>query len=313
MTPDPCEVLLERLARANEPAPGAVERVVERVLAGERDPVAGALLDALPLPSEDGVDRLVARAIRPARAPTARPSRLALAAAVLVGLVAVFAGVRVLGSRAAALDARLESEIARTYDGIPRVDVTYVGRGEVAGTRRNPVIFWEVGRLTMCLTPKRGIHLVVETPDGRAEVHGTCFVVERSALGTRVTVTEGRVEVTCAGSAPGMLDPGGSRDCRPTRPAALLARARALEDRGDNDGALSTLDDALARSTAGDPARGEILALQFDIRVARDDLPAALQAARAYLAEGYEPRRADMADAVPRLEGKVGESREGKP
>jgi hypothetical protein len=230
-----------------------------------------------------------------------------------VVLVAVGAGARVLRSRAAALDAHLESEIARSYDGIPRVDVSYVGRGEVTGTNRNPVIFWEVGRLTTCLTPGRGMHLVVETPDGRAEVHGTCFQVERDALGTRVTVTEGRVEVTCAGGTPGMLDPGASRECRPTRPAALLARARALKDRGDNDGALATLDDALARSTAGDPARGEILALAFDLRVARDELPAALEAARTYLAEEYEPRRADMADAVPRLAGKLGESTGGKP
>ncbi|MBN1335329.1 MAG: FecR domain-containing protein [Deltaproteobacteria bacterium] len=306
------EALLERVARANEPSCGAVERVVERVIAGERDPATSGLLDVLPRPREVASDRFAVLAPKPRVRPVRR--RLAFGVALAFVLVAVGLAVRSAQTRPVLLDARLDSEVARSFDEIPEVDVTYVGRGDVTGSASHPFIFWEVGRLALCVPPGQGIHLTVRTPDGQAVVHGTCFRVERNALGTRVSVTEGRVEVTCGeAGAPVFVEGGDARECRPTRPAALLARALVLRKGGDAASALSALQEGLAHSTAGDPARGEMLALLVEIQVEAEDLPAALEAARIYLAEGHEPRRADMSELVRRLESKVSDTRGGSP
>ena len=286
---------------------GAVDRLVRRVQDGERDEVVAALLGLLPDPRQQAAERLIHRVER--RLPSRRPLPAWLPAAAILLLVVVGGGAWRYTVRARALHARLESETAASFLDIPRVAVTYSGQGEVSGTTREPVIFWQVGSLALQVEPDRGVRLLVETPDGQIRVTGTRLSVLRDALGTRVTVDEGQVEVSCGGGPPRPCVENGSMECLPQRPAGLLARARALRDRDEHDQALSTLEESLAISPAGDPARGEILALMLELYRERGDHRAADRIARLYLAEGYLPRAAQIREILQHFQ----EDKENEP
>lgn len=252
---------------ATEPSPEAVDRLA-RAFSGRSTRSRLALLPdprgavALPLPR--------------------RPwPRLALAlAAVAVAAVTAWS------ARPHPLQGRLEAAATVTEALTPEVAIQYSGTGAVSGTRDAPRIRWEVGTLRVEVEP--GVQLSVETDEGVAAVLGTAFTVERGALGTTVTVERGRVALSCGEL---VLGPGEAHTCLPLRPAGLLARARAL--RADRALALDTVRRGLASSEPGDPARGELLALQVELLAATDP-NAARAAARTYLREGYQARRAKM-------------------
>jgi hypothetical protein len=172
------------------------------------------------------------------------------------------------------------------------------GDGFLSGTERRPRVRWDGGRLDVAVEPDMGVDLTVETTEARVHVVGTAFTVERDALGTRVTVERGTVEVTCAGGDPSRLTAGRSASCWPTRAAGLLARARALAARDESaDAVLETLAVADARDAPA-ATRGEILALRFDVLRRAGHGDEALAAAAAYREEGHQERAAAVGAAA---------------
>jgi len=265
---------------------------------GEPVPALRAFLRVLPEPSDTDVARLIhrveGRAVR-------REHRWILAlAGVVVLLVAGLASWMRLDA-ARSLHARLESDVLASFVDIPHVSVSYLGQGEVAGTERSPVLFWQVGTVSRVLEPRHGLR--VETPDGRVEAVGTRFTVERDVMGTRVKVDGGDALLRCGEAEPLPLAVGDAASCWPLRPAGLLARARAERQEGRPDDVRTTLERALRTSAAPDPARGEILSLLLDLDLERGDAPAALATARTYLAEGYTPREHEIREIVRGLGG----------
>ncbi len=196
------------------------------------------------------------------------------------------------------LDHLLEAEQLRSSSILPELALRYQGTGRVLGTERLPQVRWVLGRIELRLTPGSGLALELETAEARVRVVGTRFVVERDARGTRVEVQEGQVQVRCLGAngaAPPIdLQVGQERSCLPSSPSGLLGRARMLQQLGQLPEAEQAVEQGLALAPTEAPARGELLALAMELRLARGDERAALQAAAAYLAEGYPARQAEI-------------------
>ncbi len=114
----------------------------------------------------------------------------------------------------------------------PEVLLELDGSGRSQGRRMAPRIRWEEGSLHASVTPERGVDLVIQTPEARVAVVGTIFDVHRDALGTRVTVERGAVQVSCVSGGEHLLEQGDQRTCWPTTPGVLLGRAGALIDGG---------------------------------------------------------------------------------
>lgn len=168
------------------------------------------------------------------------------------------------------------------------------GRGHAAGTDRAPRVQWDQGSLSVDVDPGQGVDLMVSTDEATVRVVGTSFVVERSALGTQVSVQRGVVQVNCASGSESRLTAGDGVECVPVRPPTLLGRARALSARGDPPEAVLEALDAAERPDNPAALAGEILALRVDtLRHAGRDAEA-LAAAQRYLDAGYTPRRQEV-------------------
>lgn len=284
--------LLQLYARRTEPPPGAEERV--RALVQRDTEISRTLLRSLPEPdawAETRVRSRVQAAFATPR-PALRPAltRAGLGAAVALAItLGWLSWPRPAPPIAVAIDT-----VSADYRLGPDVALHAEGRGHAGGTERAPLVEWEEGLLSVEVTPGAGIDLVVRTPEATVRVIGTGFTVERSALGTSVSVRHGEVQVDCVVGSQHRLGAEASVECAPTRPAGLLARARAQAARGDAPQVvLATLDSA---SQPGTPAAilGEILALRIEVLRGSGAKEEALQAAMEYLERGYAPRRAEV-------------------
>lgn len=288
--------LLRAYGHSTDPGPDAERRLLARLTA--EDPnlePTRALLRALPEPGPFAEARVRSRVKNSLVAP--RPSRRPALTWAGAGVVATLTLITWL----AWPQARPPQPIAVAIDTAgadiklaPDVALHAEGRGHAGGTETAPLIEWEEGRVSVEVTPDQGIDLIVRTPEATVRVIGTGFTVERSALGTTVDVRHGRVQVDCVVGTTHQLSANASVECAPTRPAALLGRARAQASRGDSaDVVLATLDSANQPGTP-DAIRGELLAFRVETLNSAGRSDAALAAARQYLAEGHSPRRAEV-------------------
>lgn len=229
------------------------------------------------------IDRVARRVAAPHRRPIA--GKLLVAAAVVVAAVRL--------GRPAPLDLDLtgkDLEIQPT----DAVRLNTSGTGHLAGTARQIHIAWESGHLDVEVEPDRGITLEVVSPDGRVEVVGTGFSVDRGALGTEVQVRHGKVRVTCGAEAPILLDAGGARTCLPLTAAGLLGRARAQQAGGASPPVvIDTVNRGLALAPAG-TIRDELEVVRIDAELAAQDFAAARAEADHYLTRGASHRRTDV-------------------
>ncbi len=156
------------------------------------------------------------------------------------------------------LNGALSAPEWRTLQPTPLVALSFQGEGALGGTESAPDIEWRAGVLRVEVEPNKGVKLDVRTREALVRVVGTGFSVDRSALGTTVAVTHGRVSVECTGGASAMLGAGESTVCLPTTAAALLGRARALSEAGAAPSdVLEAVDLGLA-ATPGDSVREEL-------------------------------------------------------
>lgn len=284
--------LLRRFAGATEPTTVQVERLRRR-LGVDADPaLARDILSRLPEPRPGAESRVRARLGRPATAVRWPVAALLVAA----GLAAWF--LREPPENPLLLS--LEGEGSAVEVG-EHVHLVASGSGTAGGTDRRPRLRWDRGRLDVDVDHGEGIDLRVQTPEATVRVVGTAFTVRRDILGTEVEVARGAVEVACTGAAPRRLQPGESMACWPTRPAALLGRARALQAAGSSPGDVIATLDAIDTRDADHIVAGEALALRFDMlrALGRDD--EALAVARAYRAGAHVERATEIAAAAVSL------------
>lgn len=143
-------------------------------------------------------------------------------------------------------------------DAQPGVQLAFHGQGQVSSPS---VVAWEQGELKVEVEPERGIEFRVETEEASIRVVGTVFAVERSSLGTSVTVERGEVEVTCQDEATRAVTTGEAWLCLRS-PAAALHWAASHQD-GAAAEVLQVLDRGLARSAPGDPVHDELEVLRI--------------------------------------------------
>jgi len=282
--------LLRVFARSTEPSPDAVDRLraaTDRACA--RDPLRVTLLRRLPVPGDLALARL--QALSRARS-RKRPVAVGIAAAAAVAAVVVVFAL----AGPALLHRRLEAEVPTALPLVRGVDLVITGRGLAQGTEATPRIRWETGRIELDIDPAAHRDVTVETSEAMVHVVGTAFTLVRDAFGTTVEVTRGRVDVACRDGSGASLEATHTITCWPVRPAGLLGRAQAL--RSDPARSLEALDRALPWTSAGNPIRGEILALRAEDLLTLGRAEEARAAAGAYLAEGYEPRRERMETIV---------------
>lgn len=158
----------------------------------------------------------------------------------------------------ARLDERLSTPEWRTEQPTDHVSLTFQGEGALGGTAVHPTIQWRAGTLQVEVDPNQGVQLAVQTREALVRVVGTGFSVERSALGTSVRVSHGRVSVDCLDGTTVMLGTGEHQLCLPTTAAGLLGRARALAEQG---AAPEDVRAAVERGLAASPdaaVRGEL-------------------------------------------------------
>lgn len=192
------------------------------------------------------------------------------------------------------LGAATPSDIVLSQD----VSLDFEGQGQIDGTERAPRIAWSHGHLRASVTPHQGIDLRVTTQEAEVRVVGTVFTVDRDALGTRVAVERGKVEVRCVDGRRSFVRPGEIVWCEPGTAAGYLARARALQRDGSSLAAI------LAAVEAGSALQGSS-AVRVELRWVRAEAlgqhgrrAAALRAAAAALDAGAGHRHADFAALV---------------
>jgi hypothetical protein len=286
------EPRLDDLGRATQPAPGALERLEQRVnggLGGASIPQWLALLPDAPVGATVRLQRRLEQGeVRHPRATGLRP--------VWAGAGVIVTCILVLGLwqpwRPAMLDRALVAEHSMHESLTPAVALDYQGQGWVSGVVTAPTIRWEQGQLAVEVEQDAGVDLHIRTREAWLRVLGTEFSVERDLLGTHVQVTRGWVELRCegGGAEPMELRAGQHHTCAPTSATGLLGRARLLLEGGDHAAALATCEQALARATDASPEQGELLVLQVELLLEQGRVAPAREAARRYLEQGHTAR-----------------------
>jgi len=289
------------------PSPEAVARLVGGVAGARVD--ADALLRELPPGSTADVARLVSAVQRSGVEEHAWKPRprwgvwgVAVAGTAIAAAVALWVSTRAadpimhpdVGPAPVTLAIELSSPAApREMEIADGIDVVVEGRGEVGGTPTAPELRWSQGTVGVSVEPGRGLALAVITREARVRVVGTAFEVHRDALGTAVSVSHGRVEVTCTSGGVSLLEPGESITCLPVTAASLLARAHALVDRGsDPEDVLATLQ--LGQRIAAPPVDAEIAVLRMRTLIESGARSRAFDEAEAWLATGRPERRPEV-------------------
>lgn len=226
----------------------------------------------------------------------ASPARLGRAAP-WIAAVAVLALLVGLATRIPREDASAPATLP-----IPYVTLDMGGVGAIAGTETEPVVDWSEGSLAVAVTPHKGVHLTVSTPEATVRVVGTVFTVDRLHRATRVAVTEGTVHVTCTSGTEVAVTAGANRTCLPSDPASLLMRLAELNRAGASPAErLETATAGLDAVTASSPLRPELLAHRIRALVDAGRIDEALASAADYLsATAAGPRRDELVSFVAR-------------
>jgi hypothetical protein len=177
----------------------------------------------------------------------------------------------------------------------PGVQLAFQGQGQVASPS---LVSWEQGELKVEVEPKRGIEFRVETAEASIRVVGTVFSVERSSLGTSVTVDRGEVEVTCLDEAAQAVTAGQAWLCLRS-PAAALHWADS-QPGGSSAEVLRVVDRGLARSAPDDPVHGELEVLRIQTLARAGQHAAAREAAERRLARGADHRAREVRQIAAR-------------
>ena len=233
------------------------------------------------------------------REPFHRPRPAWTAFALAAALVAaVWAWPRVHG-----LAERLEStETWAWMAPTPQVALGFQGVGNLSGTNREPTITWESGTLEVEVTPNRGIHLVVETREGRVRVTGTAFAVVRNPLGTEVRVTRGSVDVACHAGTSAHLQADDHLTCPPVSSAGWLARARRQQDENaDPEEILASTAAGMALASPTDAVGDELGAVHIRILAQLGQNDEALREAEAYLSRPRATRAREVRSLAAHL------------
>ncbi len=298
---------LRLLARTTRDTPQELHRLRRRLaLSGGAEPVARDLGHLPDVTSEETV-RLRWRVLG---APVTSRRWGWRSALLGVALAAVLLGLWV-GLRPRPLHQVLEAQLPEELALTRHVALTYQGSGLALGTVERTDIQWEMGVLEVEVQPERGEQLVVRTAEAQVVVKGTLFRVTRDSLGTAVEVERGQVGLRCEGAGERLLAAGETAVCLPVRAAGLLGRARALAVRGSVEEGLISVEAGIERSSAGDPIRGELLALQAQLLLELERPEEAAQAAQAYLAEGFEFRAEQLEELLRALPENEGQGEEG--
>ena len=187
------------------------------------------------------------------------------------------------------------------------------GRGAVAGTERDLVIDWEVGRIELEVDPDEGVALEVRTPEGTVSVVGTRFAVVRDATGTSIEVEHGAVRADCG--ATGESDPSGRpaavlgfvvaagerAECLPVTASGWLARARAEEGRSAPASTVLARADAGLRLDAPAPIASELEVARMGALLRDGRSSEALDASERALAGADAARAQELHRAAARL------------
>jgi hypothetical protein len=136
----------------------------------------------------------------------------------------------------------------------PHVVATATGLGAVSGTTRDLTVDWTTGDISLEVEPNAGMAVQVKTEEAQVVVTGTVFSVRRDALGTRVEVGRGRVEVRCGEEPTVSLTAGTEQTCLPLTAVGWLRRAVALSQVRDAHGTLHATERGLALAPAPDIA-----------------------------------------------------------
>ncbi len=174
------------------------------------------------------------------------------------------------------------------------IRLTVDGLGTVSGDTSDVDIDWRQGSLAVSVTPEQGIDLTVRTDEASIAVVGTVFRVERSALGTAVSVERGSVSVECADMTRHRISAGDTALCLPR--AALGRALTLLESQAPPEEILTEIQRGL-RLNPSRAVRGELLSLQAEVHLQQGDRAAAAAVAWRYLHEGHTTR----ADALSPL------------
>jgi len=166
----------------------------------------------------------------------------------------------------------------------------FEGTGEISGSEQAPHIQWFGGRIEVDVDPQAGLAMSIETAEGRVEVLGTVFDLERSALGTTVGVSHGKVQLDCQDGSSHTLVSDARALCLPVTGAGMLGRARALST--DPEAVLQAIE--RGEELGSSPAiRSELLALEVDTLAGLGRNAEALVRARKYL-EMSGPREMEV-------------------
>ncbi len=235
--------------------PEAIERIQRRLVAEIGDPVeVRARLAVVPAVADGAEDRVLARLAASQRQLRPHPARIAVLGTLLAAAVALF----IIQEQPLELTGSLSATEWQHAQPTPLVALAFQGEGVLGGNEGAPHIEWRTGTLKVEVEPNRGVKLDVQTREAVVRVVGTGFSVDRSALGTTVAVTHGRVSVACEGGGNSMLGAGEHTVCMPTTAAGLLGRARALTEQGAAaSDVLVTIDRGLSTAAPG-PVREEL-------------------------------------------------------
>jgi ferric-dicitrate binding protein FerR (iron transport regulator) len=296
MSPSPPPKYSEWLTRVREqtkPSARSVGRVRQRLDLQLRS--ASAELADVPGPRAGAVERVRAR-LAPHMVPAPSPwglARWGTALPLLMGTTAFAMAASLLIGDSFRPETQSERFLAGSSTSVQLSDhvrAEHEGEGRVLRNGEELSIDWELGRIELEVEPGQGATVRVSTPEGSVHVVGTKLAVERSALGTEVSVEHGEVALRCDGSPEQTLLEGQSSECWPTTPAGLLGRARALEQQASAPEAiLATVEQGLLQSSG--PVRAELLALRTQALLSRGDQHGALAAAEEALAAGPDPIR----------------------
>ncbi len=293
------KAILQQFARLTVAHPAQVAAIKRR--AGlDQDPTetAKALLMILPVPPADAVRRIRARLAVGSHAERRRS--LAWAAVAALSLIAAGGAGAAWLTREVPLNTSLVASTSATLSPTPEVALRYTGDGRVTGTAAAPRIEWAYGSLTVEVQPNRGVQLSVRTAEAEVRVVGTRFIVERSALGTDVSVSHGKVAVVCDSGVDAVLSAGETLVCLPTTSGGLLGRAQALNAAGAPDEeVLLAAESGIAAEPHGVIA-DELRLMQMQALAALSRHEEAYRAATDALAGSVGPRREDFEHVAAR-------------
>lgn len=231
---------------------------------------------------------------------------------VAAAAVAVVAAGGWVATRPAPEPVPVRVDLASGVDRIGGIAVEAAGLGEAVGVGDAWSIDWTQGRIALDL-PADSEHTVeLRTPEAVIRVVGTALEVERTALGTRVAASAGRVDVGCLSGGDHEVLAGGAVTCLPVTATGLLGRARALGDAGATpDVVLAALDAGLALA-ADNVVRAELQAQRIAPLSAAGRLEEALAAAESVVAGGG-PRADQVRHAAAALAWSIGGCERARP